>query len=326
MNSHKTVLLSVMAALGLYEDEQPVLASNKASMADRKFKTSQISPFSSNIGFVLYSCQHNQGDLKRTFRLQVMVNEKPVQLPACDSILCPYEQVRAAYAHLVDRCNYKQTCEKPLPKLDTFSTTTAYSWANKVNEPAKDEEYDLSSGGEVCKAVHVSMLVRHGARYPYVDETGIMNGLLDKLRALPDGPKYQDIVDWGTRYDMTKAENLVSAGAEEQFNVGRRTGLRFKSLLQNKGQYIKYLSSTEERNIQSSKKFYDGLSDVVSNIGSFRNNVNASLLRYHDDCKTLESIANKEECRKYHSTSEFKNLQDKLQSSLGLQSVSQGMI
>lgn len=320
MNSHKTVLLSIMAALGLYDDGKPVLASNKDQMAERNFQTSRITPFSSNIGFVLYSCQPNQGT--RTFRIEVMVNEQPVKLPACDSFLCPYEQVRNAYAGLIDICKFQQTCEKPLPKLDTFSITTTYDWANKVEEPVENEEYEISSDGEVCKAVHVSMLVRHGARYPYSDELDVLDGLLKKLLVVP---KYKNILDWASRYTRDQAEKLVPTGAEEQFNIGRRTGLRFYSLLKNKGNLVKYVSSNEERNIKSSENFYKGLSDVVDGLGSFNNVVNASLLRYYYNCDAFKANIDREECRNYKHTPGFVQVINKLKASLGTETISIGM-
>jgi len=103
-----------MTALGLFKDSQPLLSSNMAAMTDRKFKTSDIAPYSSNVAFVLYACDelsHSVTDAERKFMLQLHVNEKIVNIPGCDALMCPYEQARKQYSDLIDKCDIEEVCE-----------------------------------------------------------------------------------------------------------------------------------------------------------------------------------------------------------------------
>ena len=67
----------MMTALGLFDDETPLLADNRNAMANRKFRTSKMTPFSANIGFVLYKFKANNTD-KKTINIQLLINEAPV--------------------------------------------------------------------------------------------------------------------------------------------------------------------------------------------------------------------------------------------------------
>lgn len=115
-----------MTALGLFKDDKPLLASNMAEMVNRQFRTSDISPYSANVGFVLYACDelsHSVTNAERTFMLQLHVNEKIVHIPGCAALMCPYEQARKMYEDLIDRCNIKEVCD---PDDDTSSTAKPF--------------------------------------------------------------------------------------------------------------------------------------------------------------------------------------------------------
>lgn len=323
MDSHNHELLSMMSALGIYKDSQPLLASNRNAMSNRLFKTSKISPFSGNLGFVLYACNPAVGETKKSFMFQLLANENPVKMPICNSFFCPYNNVRDSLSGLIDLCDVNDVCNRPLP---VYSTVTTYDWANVREEPTPDAGYTVNWNGETCKAVHVSMLVRHGARYPLEDETPKIQNLRQRLLQVTNGPRFEDVKNWITDFTSENTGKLVQTGASEQFSIGRRTGLKFKTLFENNAQSLKFLSSTQQRNTESSAKFYDGLSSAVSGIEGYQNSINGSLLRFYESCNKYHTRINLEESKAYADTKDFSQLKAKLANSLGLSDLSTGII
>ncbi|XP_008302818.1 multiple inositol polyphosphate phosphatase 1b, partial [Stegastes partitus] len=102
---HAETLLPLLSLLGLYKDETPPTASNYQSQHGRTFRTSRIVPYAANLLFVLFDCQRGP-------RLQLLVNESPVRFPGLQAEDAPlYRDVRAAYRHLLDGCDFHRECE-----------------------------------------------------------------------------------------------------------------------------------------------------------------------------------------------------------------------
>ena len=85
-------------------------------MKNRKFKSSQILPFSGNIALILYDCNNGVGSQNSEpssdkFVLRVYVNEQPQVIPACDDYVCRYNDVRDSYKHHVDHCDFHSSCK-----------------------------------------------------------------------------------------------------------------------------------------------------------------------------------------------------------------------
>lgn len=126
MDSHVTMVVSLMTALGLYDDGEPLTAYNRVSMAGRQFKTSHIGPFSTNVAFVLYACNPKNDITDRTFKMRLMVNEQEVVIPACGSTECSYEAVKEYYSTLLDDCSVSEICNgyKYASSATVVSSTT----------------------------------------------------------------------------------------------------------------------------------------------------------------------------------------------------------
>ena len=112
---HAETLAPLYASLGLFNDSAPLLATNYDQMKQRKFKSSQILPFSANIALVLYDCNNGLGSQtspasEDNFVLRVFVNEQDVIIPACNDYVCRYQDVRDSYKHHVDHCNFESSC------------------------------------------------------------------------------------------------------------------------------------------------------------------------------------------------------------------------
>ncbi|XP_058477716.1 multiple inositol polyphosphate phosphatase 1b isoform X2 [Solea solea] len=102
---HAETLLPLLSLLGLHKDQTPPTADNYHLQHGRSFRASQIVPYAANVVFVVYDCERGP-------RLQLLVNEMPVRFPGLDTEDAPlYRDVRAAYRHLLDGCDFHKECE-----------------------------------------------------------------------------------------------------------------------------------------------------------------------------------------------------------------------
>ncbi|KAF6718258.1 Multiple inositol polyphosphate phosphatase 1 [Oryzias melastigma] len=101
---HAETLLPLLSLLGLFKDKTPPTASNYQSQHDRTFQTSRIVPYAANLLLVLYDCQRGP-------RLQMLLNETPLRFPGLPEDAPLYRDVRAAYRHLLDGCDFHAECE-----------------------------------------------------------------------------------------------------------------------------------------------------------------------------------------------------------------------
>lgn len=109
---HAETLLPLLALLGLFKDDVDLYAGNQHVHADRKFRTSVISPFSANVFFVLHRCdEHTEKDLPLSKHMvQVTVNEVPVKIPGWEDEFCSYETFRKCYKEILDSCDFERIC------------------------------------------------------------------------------------------------------------------------------------------------------------------------------------------------------------------------
>lgn len=126
---HSETVVPLMTALGLYKDNSPLLATNFESMSGRKFRTSNIAPYSSNIAFAVYACDDlntlETGSFKpgsQTFVVKLFVNEKEVTIPACDGWLCYYDKVKEKFEDYISKCDIAKVCGSK-PDNDDESTS-----------------------------------------------------------------------------------------------------------------------------------------------------------------------------------------------------------
>ncbi|XP_049615984.1 multiple inositol polyphosphate phosphatase 1-like [Syngnathus scovelli] len=101
---HAETLLPLLGLLGLYKDKTPPTAANYRSQHGRRFRSSLVVPYAANVVLALLDCARGP-------RLQLLVNETPVRFPALPDEDAPlYRDVRAAYRHLLDGCDYQKAC------------------------------------------------------------------------------------------------------------------------------------------------------------------------------------------------------------------------
>merc|ERR1712019_330070 len=86
-------------------------------MGDYKWKISDLTPFGSNIGLIMYSCS----DGAET-KVMLVHNEHVVEeQPACGETLCSVSDFKAYYQHIVD---FDWDTECPMPEPENVTSTT----------------------------------------------------------------------------------------------------------------------------------------------------------------------------------------------------------
>lgn len=92
-------------AFGLFKDSNTLLANNFESHKSRLFRVSSACPFSANLGTALYKC-----GVSGNFVVKMFVNEEEVNIPACGSKVCLYQDFKQAYKLLGD-CDFQKICK-----------------------------------------------------------------------------------------------------------------------------------------------------------------------------------------------------------------------
>ncbi|XP_017054892.2 multiple inositol polyphosphate phosphatase 1 [Drosophila ficusphila] len=102
--THSGTLLKLLAHLGLARDKNPLTHKNFSS--ERRWRTSQIDAFATNLAFLRYDCE------KEEPQVLVLHQERVVRLPSCpqDMDLCPLGTLRRIFAKSVENCDVKELC------------------------------------------------------------------------------------------------------------------------------------------------------------------------------------------------------------------------
>ncbi|XP_017030500.1 multiple inositol polyphosphate phosphatase 1 isoform X2 [Drosophila kikkawai] len=102
--THSGTLLKLLAHLGLARDEEPLTHKHFAS--ERRWRTSQIDAFATNLAFLRYDCEEMEP------QVVVLHQERVVRLPKCpqDQDLCPLAMLRRIYADSVENCDFEELC------------------------------------------------------------------------------------------------------------------------------------------------------------------------------------------------------------------------
>lgn len=209
-------------------------------------------------------------------------------------------------------------------RWDVFSTKTLYEWAHDVKEPVFSNEYNhVGVGSTLCKAVHVNMVVRHGARNPTLKNMKKIKALHEKIMKSKDPTKFPELSNWKYKYDFEQGGELVSKGITEQNDLGARIGARFSHLFGTNGKYVKFVSSRKSRAKDSAKHFHGGLSDILKTIPSLNTEINNETMRFYDGCYNYENQVedNVTHFRQFHDfskTPQFINIAKSLKNKLGV--------
>ncbi|CAH0475570.1 unnamed protein product [Peronospora belbahrii] len=77
----------------------------------RKFKSSELAPFSANIGFILYECAAATDGDTPTFKVKTLLNEQEVIFNECkDQVLCPFNVVENIFRRWIYEFDFHKHC------------------------------------------------------------------------------------------------------------------------------------------------------------------------------------------------------------------------
>ncbi len=112
--AHAETMIPLECLLELYKDKRPLTAATYQEHQSRLFRTSWMSPFAANVAFVLLNCSADDEDHQKDpsgFKLQVLHNEIPVDLPFCRSgQSCSLLEFSHYVNKVVAECNFNTTC------------------------------------------------------------------------------------------------------------------------------------------------------------------------------------------------------------------------
>ncbi|RLN58473.1 hypothetical protein BBJ29_006495 [Phytophthora kernoviae] len=105
--AHAETTLPLMTLMG-YGDHSPLLANaTTADITSRRFRTSALSPFASNIEFRLFKHKANHGELY----VQILVNEREAAIPGCDRLFCKLSELEKQWQYYLKTYDFHKDCE-----------------------------------------------------------------------------------------------------------------------------------------------------------------------------------------------------------------------
>lgn len=101
--SHAGALKKVYPRFGLFHDEKKLTADGMCSQQDRKWKSSLISPFNSNLVLVLLKCGTE-------YKVTAFHNERELTLGGCPNTRCPLKDFLNKYTPIAENCHIRNMC------------------------------------------------------------------------------------------------------------------------------------------------------------------------------------------------------------------------
>ncbi|XP_016837275.1 multiple inositol polyphosphate phosphatase 1 [Nasonia vitripennis] len=118
--AHTMTLQTFLSALKIGYEPQPPLASNYASSANRKYRTSILGPFATNVVAVFYRCNGAKPTNKVTFH----VAERLTPLVSCNEDgTCDWESLEREFEDQVNSCDMEFCNKKPTDEEEMTTTT-----------------------------------------------------------------------------------------------------------------------------------------------------------------------------------------------------------
>ncbi|NXI21976.1 MINP1 phosphatase, partial [Sterrhoptilus dennistouni] len=112
---HAETLQPLLALMGYFKDDEPLLANNYARQAQRKFRSGRIVPYAANLVFVLYHCDHVNAS-QEEYQVQLLLNEKLLAFHHSNETTSTYTDLKEYYKDILENCHFKEECE--LPKVN----------------------------------------------------------------------------------------------------------------------------------------------------------------------------------------------------------------
>ena len=138
-----------------------------------------------------------------------------------------------------------------------FGTKTAYRHLDNGTSASNSSAPSYPEG---CRPVHLSMVLRHGSRYPSKGDMRDIGSLLTKLKGIIN-PSLNITLDEPRKWSDAEPKELTSVGENEQYNIAKRFRDRFPGVFEKNywNKYYKFVSSDKPRTARSAMSFAYGL-------------------------------------------------------------------
>lgn len=180
-----------------------------------------------------------------------------------------------------------------------FSSKTSYN-ISKSHFQVYLKETNQSTNGiatlnqppSQCKAKQLSLLVRHGTRYPSDGDVEKIDNIIAKLQNLDLKAPFVKVKDWNNTFTLEQESLLADAGKEEMKSIASKYTSQFPNLFSSAmsksgSENVEIISSEKERTESSAKAFVDGVSEEITvdvmNLNS-KINIRNDLIRFYDFC------------------------------------------
>ena len=215
-------------------------------------------------------------------------------------------------------------------KSKHFSGKTPYSWVYPVDDDVKEDEwYNMENlQGMACNAVHASALIRHGARFPGLEDVNHLIDIHQRLINAMEPDANPKLYEWKNRFPSNNNKALHHLGEEEQEGLGRRIGRRLHTLFVDEDiTDFRFIVSSMQRTKESASAFYEGFTSAIHTEedinDEFDSEVNDELMRFFALCaKYVYSVdQNKTAYKEYNdflAGSDIKTVTTKIYEKLGL--------
>jgi len=131
--AHESTLVPFKALLRLDADVSP-LSINSSATSPRNFRMSTVSPFATNLAFVLYNCSSSSSSSSSTdeenfeeqeetnvYSVRLLVNEKPRTFPGCSADPCPLDELFDIYDEAL-QIDFDAVCKTKPPEYSEYIT------------------------------------------------------------------------------------------------------------------------------------------------------------------------------------------------------------
>jgi len=101
--THSGTILKFLTFLRVDLDDSSLRSDNWREMMGRRWRTSSLGPFGSNVAFVLQKCEGN------TMKVGLWVNEVLTTIPGCEEMWCGLEEFLDIFPE-IDSCDFEKIC------------------------------------------------------------------------------------------------------------------------------------------------------------------------------------------------------------------------
>ncbi len=209
-------------------------------------------------------------------------------------------------------------------KLPTqlFATKTAYDISFSDADRKARESVWSHRPDDGCHPVQISMVIRHGTRYPSSGDTVNAVNLMQRIAGKITNPELIHINEWEVPFQQFQPRALSPVGVRELYQLGKRIRSGMNDLFSScPEEHILLQSSSYDRAIDSSKAFKDGF--IADRHKEIPLDIRDDILRYYDDCPKHihEVLGSKYAMKEFHlfkKGSSIKGVAERMQNKLGI--------